>query len=62
MNLNRFDLIVLKNTLRYVIQTEGDKGLFKKKLLQSTESAVADILTEYPNTTVFVVQPDKLEE
>lgn len=35
MELNRFDLIVLKNTLRYVIQTEGDKGLFKKKILQS---------------------------
>lgn len=62
MELNRFDLIVLKNTLRYVIETEGDKGLFKKKILQSTESAVADILTEYPNTTAFVVQPDKLEE
>lgn len=62
MGLNRFDLIVLKNTLRYVIETEGDKGLFKKKILQSTESAVVDILTEYPNTTVFVVQPDKLEE
>jgi hypothetical protein len=62
MELNRFDLIVLKNTLRYVIETEGDKGLFKKKILQSTESAVVDILTEYPNTTVFLVQPDKLEE
>lgn len=62
MELNRFDLIVLKNTLRYVIKTEGDKGLFKKKILQSTESAVADILTEYPNASVFEVKPDKLEE
>ena len=62
MELNRFDLIVLKNTLRYVIQTEGDKGLFKKKNLQSTESAVVDILTEYPNADCFLVQPNKLEE
>lgn len=62
MELNRFDLIVLKNTLRYVIQTEGDKGLFKKKILQSTESAVTDILVEYPDTTIFEVTPVKLEE
>lgn len=62
MELNRFDLIVLKNTLRYVIQTEGDKGLFKKKILQSTESAVVDILTEYPNASGFEVKPDMLEE
>lgn len=62
MELNRFDLIVLKNTLRYVIKTEGDKGLFKKKILQSTESAVVDILTEYPNASVFEVKPDMLEE
>lgn len=62
MELNRFDLIVLKNTLRYVIQTEGDKGLFKKKILQSTESAVVDILTGYPDTTIFEVKPNTLEE
>lgn len=62
MELNRFDLIVLKNTLRYVIQTEGDKGLFKKKILQSTESAIEDILSEYQTDSVFSVKPNKLEE
>ena len=62
MELNRFDLIILKNTLRYVIETEGDKGLFKKKILQSTESAVVDILTEYPNADFFAVEPGELED
>lgn len=62
MELSSFDLIVLKNTLRYVIQTEGDKGLFKKKILQNTESAIEDILTEYPNASVFEVKPNMLEE
>ena len=38
MELNRFDLIVLKNTLRYVIQTEGDKGLFKKKFFKAQKA------------------------
>ena len=62
MGLSRFDLIVLKNTLRYVIQTEEDNSLFKKKVLQDIEGAIACILAEYPDTTVFVVQPDELEE
>lgn len=62
MELTRFDLIVIRNTLKHVIQTEGDKGLFNKEIYQSTESAIEDILSEYQTDSVFLVQPDKLEE
>lgn len=60
MDLSRFDLAIIKRALKLMMQVEH--GPFGKEILQSTESAVADILTEYPNTTAFVVQPDKLEE
>lgn len=60
MNLGRFDLAVIKRALKLLIQVEN--GPFGKEILQSTESAVADILTEYSDATGFSVQPNKPEE
>lgn len=59
MELDRLDLIVIRNTLKHVIQS---KDLFGTEILKSTENAVTDILTEYPNSYVFEVKPNKLEE
>ncbi|MES5160055.1 hypothetical protein [Fannyhessea vaginae] len=59
MELDRLDLIVIRNTLKHVIQS---KDLFGTEILKSTENAVTDILTEYPNSNVFEVKPNKLEE
>lgn len=61
MELDRFDLKIIQRALALLLQVERD-GVFSKEILQSTESAVADILTEYPNASVFEVTPDKLEE
>lgn len=61
MELSRFDLTIIKRALNLLLQVERD-GVFSKEILQSTESAVADILTEYPNASVFEVAPNKLEE
>lgn len=60
MELTRFDLAIIKRALKLLIQVEN--GVFSKEILISTTSAVADILTEYPNASVFEVKPDKLEE
>ena len=60
MELSRFDLVTALLALRVMIQAHHctlDEGV-----LQSTESAVADILTEYPNASIFEVKPNKLEE
>lgn len=57
MELDRFDLIVIRNTLKHVIQS---KDLFGTEILKSTENAVTDILTEYPDTTIFEVTPEKV--
>lgn len=62
MGLSRFDLKVIQDTLWHIIQTEEDNSLFNKSVLQDTVRAIAYILTKYPDTTVFVVQPDELEE
>lgn len=62
MELTRFDLIVIRNTLKHVIQTGEGIDLFNKEIYQSVESAVTDILVEYPDTTIFEVTPVKLEE
>lgn len=59
MELDRLDLIVIRNTLKHVIQSED---LFGTEILQNTENAVTDILVEYPDTTIFEVTPVKLEE
>lgn len=59
MELDRLDLIVIRNTLKHVIQS---KDLFGTEILKSTENAVTDILTEYPDTTIFEVKPNMLEE
>lgn len=61
MELTRFDLKIIKRALKLLLQVERD-GVFSKEILQSTESAVADILTEYPDTTIFEVKPNMLEE
>lgn len=61
MELSRFDLTIIKRALKLLLQVERD-GVFSKEILQSTESAVADILTEYPNASGFLIEPDKLEE
>lgn len=60
MELSRFDLTTAVLALRVMIQTH--QSTIDEKVLQSTERAVADILTEYPNTSVFEVKPDMLEE
>lgn len=61
MELTRFDLIVIRNTLKHVIQTGEGVDLFNKEIYQSTESAIEDILSEYQSAGVFLVQPDPLE-
>ena len=62
MVLSRFDLIVIKDALMSFVQTKGKDSEYRKGAYQSTESAIADILTVYPNTYVFLVQPDESEE
>lgn len=61
MELSRFDLAIIKRALKLLIQVDHNSA-FSKEILQSTESAVADILTEYPNANVFEVKPNMLEE
>lgn len=60
MELSRFDLNIIQQALSLLVQIGRDTP--DEKIIQSTESAVADILTEYPNASVFEVKPDKLEE
>lgn len=62
MELSRFDLIVIRDALMSVIQAEGNVNVSRKSAYQSTRIAVIDILTEYPDTTIFEVTPNKLEE
>lgn len=62
MELNRFDLIVIRDALMSVIQAEGNVNVSRKSAYQSTRIAVIDILTGYPNADCFLVQPNKLEE
>lgn len=62
MELSRFDLIVIRDALMSVIQAEGNVNVSRKSAYQSTRIAVIDILTEYPDTTIFEVKPNKLEE
>lgn len=60
MELSRFDLAIIKRALSLLVQIARDTP--DEKIIQSTENAVADILTEYPNASVFEVKPNKLEE
>lgn len=60
MELSRFDLATAVLALRVMIQAHH--CTIDEKVLQSTERAIADILTEYPKANVFLVEPDKLEE
>lgn len=62
MVLSRFDLIVIKDALMSIVQTYGKETEYRKGAYQSTESAIANILTEYPITYAFLVQPDESEE
>lgn len=62
MELSRFDLIVIRDALMSVIQAEGNVNVSRKSAYQSTRAAVIDILTEYPDASVFEVTPNKLEE
>lgn len=62
MDLSRFDLIVIRNTLKHVIQTGEGVDLFNKEIYQSVESTIEDILSEYQSASVFLVQPEELEE
>lgn len=59
MELSRFDLTTAVLALRVMIQAHH--CTIDEKVLQSTERAIADILIEYPNNSVFLVQPDLLE-
>lgn len=60
MELARFDLAIIKRALSLLVQIGRDTP--DEKIIQSTESAVVDILTGYPNADCFLVQPNKLEE
>lgn len=60
MELTRFDLTTAVLALRVMIQTHH--CTIDEKVLQNTESAIEDILTEYPNASVFEVKPNMLEE
>lgn len=60
MELSRFDLTTAVLALRVMIQAHH--SVIDEKILQSTERAIADILIEYPNNRVFLVQPDESEE
>lgn len=60
MELSRFDLTTAVLALRVMIQAHH--SVIDEKILQSTERAIADILIEYPNNGVFLVQPDESEE
>lgn len=59
MKLDRFDLNIIQQALELLMQVNNP---IDEEILQSTESAVADILTEYPNASGFEVKPNKLEE
>lgn len=59
MELDRFDLKIIQQALALLMQVSNP---IDEKALQSTERAVADILTEYPNASGFLIQPDPLEE
>lgn len=60
MELTRFDLRIIQQALSLLVQIGRDTP--DEKIIQSTKNAVVDILTEYPNASVFEVKPDKLEE
>ena len=60
MELSRFDLTIIKRALSLLVQIARDTP--DEKIIQSTENAVTDILTEYPNASVFEVKPNMLEE
>lgn len=59
MELSRFDLKIIQRALALLMQVSNP---IDEKVLQNTEGAIEDILTEYPNASVFEVKPDKLEE
>lgn len=59
MELDRFDLKIIQQVLALLMQVSNP---IDEEILQNTESAIEDILTEYPDSNVFLVQPNKLEE
>lgn len=60
MELDRGDLIVIGRALSILMQLKH--GAISEEKLLSTITAVMDILTEYPNASVFEVKPNMLEE
>lgn len=59
MELDRSDLIIIAQALALLMQVSNP---IDEEILQNTESAIADILTEYPDASVFEVKPNMLEE
>lgn len=59
MELSRFDLKIIQQALTLLMQVNNP---IDEEILQNTESAIDDILTEYPDSNVFLVQPNMLEE
>lgn len=59
MELDRFDLKIIQRALALLMQVSNP---IDEETLQNTESAIEDILTEYPNASVFEVKPNMLEE
>lgn len=58
MELSRFDLAIIKRALSLLVQIARDTP--DEKIIQSTENAVTDILTEYPKANIFEVTPEKV--
>lgn len=59
MELGRFDLNIIQQALELLMQVNNP---IDEEILQNTESAIEDILTEYPDASVFEVNPNMLEE
>lgn len=57
MELNNFDLEIIKHALVFLKQREPD--VESKEYIESTLQTVTDIMHEYPNTTIFGVTPEK---
>ena len=60
MELTRFDLSLIARALE--LMQQGERDARARGIIQSTETTVISIMHQYRNDTVFLVQPDKLEE
>ena len=57
MELTRFDLSLIARALE--LMQQGDRDARARGIIQSTETAVINIMHQYRNDTVFEVTPKK---